>query len=327
MRGGLRAITAAAVLALTACASRPPVLTQLMPQATAPVELSDTVFFPQSEFQCGPAALATLLHSAGVTAQPASLAQQVYVPARQGSLQVELLAATRRAGRIPYQIDPALPALRAELDAGRPVLVLQNLGLGMLPVWHYAVAIGLDPAADRVILRSGVERRQLSPASEFMRTWGLADSWAMVVLRPGELPATADRVRYLRAVAQAERYLSSGARRDAYRAALARWPDDATAQFGAAFALHATGDLQGAEDAYRELIGRHPRHAAAHNNLAEVLSVRGCHAQARRAAMRALELARSDYPGLVDAIGRTLQGLAAQPDAPGCAAAASAPAR
>ena len=321
MSGGLRAITAAAVLMLTACASRSPILPQLVPQATAPVELSDTVFFPQSEFQCGPAALATVLHSAGVVTKPDALAEQVFMPARQGSLQVELLAATRRAGRIPYQIDPTLRALRAELDAGRPVLVLQNLGLGMLPVWHYAVAIGLDPVGDRVVLRSGVERRQLSPASGFLRTWGLADGWAMVVLRPGELPAGADRARYLRAVAQAERFLSSGARRDAYRAALVRWPNDATAQFGAAFALHAGGDLQGAEDAYRGLIGRHPRHAAAHNNLAEVLSARGCHAQARRAAIRALELARSDYPGLVEAIHQTLQGLPAQADTLSCAAA------
>lgn len=305
---------AAAVLTLAACASRPPVL----PQAEVLVELADTPFFPQEDYQCGPAALATLLQTAGVDVQPAALADQVYVPARQGSLQVELLAATRRAGRIPYPIVPDLGALRAQLDAGRPVLVLQNLGLGFMPVWHYAVVIGLDPATDQVILRSGKERRRLTPAREFLRTWRLADAWALVVLQPGEMPAGVERGRYLQAVALAERYLSPPARRDAYRAALARWPDDPTARFGLAYALHMAGDLRGAETAYRTLIAEHPRHAAAYNNLAAVLSARGCRAEARSVADLALEAAGSSAPGLAAAIRDTRDGIPPGPDAADC---------
>jgi len=315
MRGGLRAFTAAAVVLIAGCASRPPVL----PQAGVAVELSDTPFFPQEDYQCGPAALATVLQAAGTAVRPATLLDQVYVPARQGSLQVELQAATRRAGRIPYHIAPDLGALRAELNARRPVLVLQNLGLGFMPAWHYAVVIGLDPATDRVILRSGTERRRLTPAREFLRSWRLADGWALVVLRPGEMPTAPDRASYLEAVALTERYLSPPARRDAYRAALARWPDDPTARFGLAYALHAAGDLRGAETVYRALIAAHPRHAVAYNNLAEVLSTRGCHAQARRAADRALEIAAVDSPALVAAIRETRDDIPPGPDLHDCA--------
>ena len=319
MGAGLRAATAmAAVLLLTACASQPPVLLQLTPEATAAVELTEVAFFPQTDFQCGPAALATVLHSAGVAADPDVLADQVYVPARQGSLQVELQAATRRAARIPYIIDSSLAALRDELDAGRPVLVLQNLGLGILPAWHYAVVIGIQPGEDRVILRSGTERRRFTPARAFLRSWRLGGSWAMVALRAGELPAVVDRARYLQAVAQAERYLPADARRDAYQAALTRWPGNPVAQFGLAYALQVAGDQHGAEAAYRALIGQYPRHAAAYNNLAEVLSARGCHAQARSAATQALEIAGGDYPGLVDVIKRTLQKVPLQGDEPRC---------
>lgn len=311
-------LLAAVVLVLAGCASRPPVLPERLPQGTEPVELVDTVFFPQTQYHCGPAALATVLQSSGVAVVPDDLVDQVYVPARQGSLQVELLAATRRAGRIPYVFGPGLTGLHAELEAGRPVLVLQNLGLGVLPVWHYAVVVGLDPAGDRVILRSGTEQRRVEQARAFLRSWRLGDHWAMVALRPGELPAEAERGRYLASVAQAERFLGPDGRRAAYRAALARWPDDVTARFGFAYAMHAAREWHAAEDAYRALIADHPQHAAAYNNLAEVLKARGCLAQSRRAADRALAIAGSDAPSLVDAIKATRDAIPAGADASDC---------
>jgi tetratricopeptide (TPR) repeat protein len=298
------------------CATRPP----LLPADATPLELTDTAFFAQRAYHCGPAALATVLHAAEVRAQPDDLAEQVYLPARQGSLQVELQAAVRRAGRIPYLIDADLDALRAELAAGRPVLVLQNLGLGVLPVWHYAVVIGLEPAGDAVILRSGTERRLVMPAHRFLHSWRLADGWALVVLRPGELPAGAERDRYLAAVARAERQLDPAARRAAYQAALLRWPDSVIARFGLAHAQHAAGDLQGAEADYRRLLAQRPRHAAAYNNLAEVLKDRGCHAQARAAAGKALELAHG-HAALHEAVLETLGQIPAGDDGPGCSSA------
>jgi tetratricopeptide (TPR) repeat protein len=305
---------AAVLLLLPGCATRP----TLPGSGSPPLELTETPFFPQDAYQCGPAALATVLNSAGVAVQPDALVEQVYLPARQGSLQVELLAATRRAGRIPYRIDPELGALGAELAAGRPVLVLQNLGLGFLPVWHYAVVVGLDPIADEFILRSGTERRRHERAHAFLRSWQLADHWGFVALRPGQLPATVERTRYLEAVASAESHLPPQARREAYQAALARWPRDPVARFGLAYALHAAGDLANAEAAYRALIAERPRHVIALNNLAEVLATRGCHAQARQAASHALVMARDDHPGLVGAVSETLAGIPPGADGPGC---------
>ena len=294
---------------LAACASRPPVLPQLMPGSTAAVELRDTPFFPQADYQCGPAALATVLQSTGVAVQPETLVDQVYVPAKQGSLQVEMLAATRRSGRIPYLIDPNPDALRAELDAGRPVLVLQNLGLGFLPVWHYAVVVGIDPASDQVILRSGVERRQLSKASSFLRSWQLSGNWALVALEPGEMPAHVQQQRYISAVAVTEPMLPAVARIRAYLSALQRWPESTTARFGYAHALYDAGDLATAEDTYLDIVTRDPRHAAAYNNLAQVLTDRGCYSQARAAASRALEIVTVDQPALVEPVSETLRGI------------------
>lgn len=284
-------------------------LPTLAPPLSGAIELRQTPFYAQAEYQCGPAALATVLNTSDVNTTPEALVDQVYVPAKKGSLQVEMLAATRRAGRIPYPIEPSLSALRAELDASRPVLVLQNLGLNVLPVWHYAVVIGLDPAEDAVILRSGTERREQMPAYKFLRSWRLAKQWGIVVLHPGELPIRPDPARLLSATAMAEPMLTPDARQKAYHAALEHWPTNLNAQFGYASALYDAGKLAQSEREYRKILARHPRHAAVLNNLAEVQNARGCRTQAIATARQALSIAQTDQPALVAPIQGTLDTL------------------
>lgn len=46
-----------------------------------------------------------MLAAAGVDRSPERLSPGLYLPAREGSLQVELQGATRREGRIPYLLD------------------------------------------------------------------------------------------------------------------------------------------------------------------------------------------------------------------------------
>lgn len=240
------------------------------------VELTGVPFFAQDEYQCGPAALATVLAYSGLDITPQELAPRVYLPGRKGSLQLELIAAARRYGRIPYAIRPTLPALAAELQAGRPAVVFQNLGLASVPVWHFAVMIGYSEADDLVLLRSGRDERREMSAYNFVRTWELGGRWALVALRPGELPVTDDPEGYLRAVAAAEEVLEPAALTEAYRAAVQRWPDDAIARFGLGNALRASGAVAAAVAEYRTLLSAHPGDRAALNNLADALNLLGC---------------------------------------------------
>lgn len=243
------------------------------------IELEDTAFFPQKTSQCGPAALATLFKSSGSTVGPDELAPYLYLPGRRGTLQVEIISASRRFGRIPYVIDSEPSALQAELLAGRPILVLQNLGLRLIPVFHYAVVVGIL-ADDQVVLRSGEERRLVMAGGRFAATWRRADSWGMVLLRPGELPANAVLNRYLLEVAAVESAGQLDIARAAYEAALTRWPDQPDALFGLANTLLAQGHSNEAAGIYRKLIEIQPRHTAAINNLAEALSRQGCFTEA-----------------------------------------------
>jgi len=250
-------------------------------------ELIDTPFYPQERYQCGPAALMTVLTASDVETSVENLVRQVYIPAQEGSLQAEMLAATRAAGRIPYRIDGNLAALSSELQAGRPVLVLQNLGVRFLPRWHYAVVVGLDTEDDHIVLRSGTESRRVTRLRTFLHTWKRSGNWGFVTLKPNELPVAVNRERWFRALAALEQTGPNDASLMAWRQAAARWPDSAVAVFGLGNGYLANGDWQLAETQYRQLLLIEPGLALASNNLALALMQQGRFDEALTEATRA----------------------------------------
>jgi len=250
----------------------------------ARVELADTPFFPQTRYQCGPAALATVLNARGVTIAPDELVPQVYLPAREGSLQAEIMAAVRRQGLLVVPVEPALDALLTEIAAGHPVLVLQNLGLNWLPRWHYAVAVGYDLARQELVLRSGTEPRRITPFGVFLNTWNRSARWGIVVLAPGAFPAQAKPIPYLEATSALESLGRHQEAREAYQASTARWPDHPLAWLGLGNAEYALGRAGPAEAAFRHALNRQAGAAVVWNNLAYALVARQCIRQARESA-------------------------------------------
>ncbi|MBI3776324.1 MAG: PA2778 family cysteine peptidase [Gammaproteobacteria bacterium] len=265
-------------------------------------ELTAVGFFPQEDHQCGPAALATVLNASGVTVTPEELAAQVYLPARQCSLQVELLAATRRHARVPYVLEPQLDILLREIAAGHAVLVLQNLGFSWLPVWHYAVVVGFDLPQRELILRSGREPRATVGFGEFERSWGLARHWALLVTPLEHLPVTADETRYLSAIAELETQRQFVAAALAYTTALARWPGNPAARLGLGNSRYGLGQFAQAEEVYRELLAQQPTLGAAWNNLAMTLLELQRWDDALEAAQHAADLGGASEPAARDTL-------------------------
>ena len=274
---------------LSGCAIGPALrVSETLPEA--PLLLTQVPFHPQDKYQCGPAALAMVLGASGVAADPEALVSQVYLPGREGSLQVELGAAMRRAGRIPYPVTATPAALLQEVRAGRPVLVLQNLLTRSVPKWHYAVVVGADPARNRIVLHSGTRRSLSTPARTFLRTWDWAGRWGLVALRPGELPAAAEPLAYLGAVADFEAVAGADAARPAYDAAYRRWPTQPQVLLAMGNLRHSQGERAAAARLYRDGLSHAPDDAVLANNLASVLGELGC----RREALATLDRARTD---------------------------------
>jgi tetratricopeptide (TPR) repeat protein len=252
-------------------------------------EIAGVPFYPQQMYQCGPAALATVLAHQGLAVTPESIAAAVYLPGREGSLQVEMLSGARREGRIAYVLAPRLEDVLREVAAGTPVVVLQNLTFSFAPLWHYAVVVGYDVAREKIVLRSGATQRLVMSLSVFERTWARSGYWAMVAVPPERLPVTAVEERYVDAAAAVERASPAAARR-AYAAALERWPRNALALLGAGNAAYTLKDFAGAEQAYRHATAARPDSADAWNNLAQTLLELGRKEEAQAAVAEALEL-------------------------------------
>jgi len=234
------------------------------------VELTQVPFFPQEKYQCGPAALASVLLASGVVATPDSVLTQVFLPGREGSLQSEMLAATRRHGRIAYPMPPRLEAVLRAVARGTPVVVLQNLAFEVLPKWHYAVVAGYDLEREEIVLRSGRTQRLALSLHVFERTWARSGYWAMLALPPDAIPPDAEAERWLGAAVALERGNQAAAGL-AYSAALLRWPDQLVAQLGLGNMAYASGNLTAAEAAYRSATAAHPDAADAWNNLSQVV--------------------------------------------------------
>ena len=241
----------------------------------ARAELKGVPFFPQTEYQCGPAALATVLANAKVKVKPDDLVSQVYVPERKGSFQVEMLAAARRHGMISYQLAPRYEDLLREIAAGTPVIVLQNFGVGPFESWHYAVAVGYDLDDNNLVLRSGEKQRQVLHAGLHEFVWKKGDYWAMVAVPPNRIPATAQEAPWLAAIAAFERVGNPRAARVAYTTFLKRWPGNVNASIGLANTYHASGELKEAERVLRAALARDPDSVVVLNNLAQTLSDQG----------------------------------------------------
>lgn len=263
-------------------------------QQRGDIELKQTPFYRQVTDQCGPSALAAILNSSGVTVTPEALKSRIYIPGRQGSLQIELLAATRGYGRMPYLIDTNISALLGEVRAGRPVLVLQNLGSKRAPVWHYAVVVGYLADKGQFILRSGDQKRHVTSASRFTRTWQRAGYWGVLALQPGEMPASPDADKYVRSVAAVEAIGDIASAAAGYRAATERWPEHSLAWLGMGNAYYAQGNLDSAESAYKRLLSMDSDHLIALNNLSQVQIDRGCFKDASATLDTALSAAKSD---------------------------------
>ena len=306
-----RLSTLAIVVALSGCASLPEESADL-DRSIAPVEIAAAPFYPQEEYQCGPAALATALVQSGVATSASELGPQVYLPGRQGSLQPELLAATRAADRIPYVIDPSVSAIYAELASGRPVVVLQNLGISQLPRWHYAVVVGIDPGLGKVYLRSGTEKRRETKLKTFLRTWQRSDFWAFVTLQPGELPAQPEPMRYAEAVAAVEAAGHDRTAHASWLAAVQRWPEHPVALFGLANAELSASNYEQAEALYRRLLANDSGNLLAANNLALALAYQARHAEALQQIKRVIANVGANDPLRPEYL-RTLQEIRQMP--------------
>jgi len=260
-----------------------------MAGAPSRIMLENVPLYRQEARQCGAATLAMALNFSGAATTPEALASEVYSPSLQGSLQPAMIGAARRSGRVAYPLR-GTKVLLQEVAGGHPVIVLLNLGLSWFPRWHYAVVVGYDLLKGFVVLHSGRPDPEYLPFQVFENTWARSGRWGLLVLRPDDIPVTAEEKPFLAAVLGLEKARRWHEAVQGYRKALEKWPGSLVALMGLGNSKYALKDLHSAEKAFREAARLHPTSGAAFNNLAQVLWEEGRRKEALVAAQKAVTL-------------------------------------
>lgn len=291
-RARLVACTLTLLVCLGGCATSPQtrLLLDSPPDIPPRVELTEVPFFPQLEYHCGPASLASIISYRGIPVEPDQIVKLIYVPELKGSLQAEVVAATRQFELLPVQLDGTLESLLREIAAGNPIFVLQNLGLDLVPVWHYEVVVGYDFDERIMIMRSGTKPRVYRSFALFEKTWQRAGHWALAIVPSNSIPQTASANAYLDAVVGLEQVGRIDTAFNGYDTALRRWPENLLAHIGRGNSAYAKGEYAVAQSAYRDALQIDPEKAEAWNNLAYALAQLGQHEASLDAINRALAL-------------------------------------
>lgn len=162
------------------------------------VELSGT-FYRGEAYQSGPQVLASLLSQQGIVITPGLLEKPLQLPGAEDKLQRNMENLAREYGMLVYPLDGNLPALLTQVAAGYPVMVRFSEGSAFWAEPRYAILSGYDRNKQNVLLRAGMNRRQLMSFSAFESALEKSGGWAILIQKPSQIPAAVDQQRWLKA--------------------------------------------------------------------------------------------------------------------------------
>jgi len=284
------------LLMLSACQT--PVQTQQLLAAPPDIArqhvIAEVPFYPQQQYFCGPTTLAEVAGFYGLSNSPDDIAPATFIPGLDGTLQIEMAAATRQLGLVAYaQPRATLAQLLSLVEENIPVIVLQNNSIAWLPQWHYAVVIGYDLDAGEVILHTGVTEAHRLNFATFERTWQRGTYWLLAMLPPDKTSAQLEPFVYTKASQDLLNTGQPAAGLTALKSATRQWPDYWLAYFLLANHYFSTEPLVAAAW-FDKGLAMAQQEVSYLNNYAVLLSGLGCHNKATELITAALQLAPQD---------------------------------
>ncbi len=158
----------------------------ILPTCTGPFTLKESTssrrmvnvpFYPQEDFQCGPASLAAVLNFWGIQITPEEIAQEIFSPTARGTLTLDMMGYPLKKGMKVSHYQGSMEDIRAKIDLGHPLIVLVDLGLLIYRQNHFMVIVGYEDEA--VIAHSGKEPLKRIPLKNFIKTWSKTNFWTL----------------------------------------------------------------------------------------------------------------------------------------------------
>jgi ABC-type bacteriocin/lantibiotic exporter with double-glycine peptidase domain len=144
--------------------------------------IPDVPFYPQEEYQCGPASLASVLGYWGAGADQDDIAREIFSRSARGTLTIDMILYAKRKGFHAEQFKGSMEKLRGSLDAGYPLIVLVDYGVSVIQINHFMVVTGYTN--DGVIVHSGKTPNKFLHEKDFLSSWKKTGYWTLLIRRP-----------------------------------------------------------------------------------------------------------------------------------------------
>ncbi len=164
-------LVACAVISLCACYTAP------LQKGFNPVIIKNVPFFPQEQYQCGPASLAGVLRYWGSSATVEDIAGDIFSKSAHGTLTIDMLLYAQRQGFVASQYASGPEDIKAKVRAGYPMVVLVDYGFLAYRVDHFMVVIGYDDGG--LIVNSGKSEKEYIEMDDFLKTWKRTNNWTL----------------------------------------------------------------------------------------------------------------------------------------------------
>lgn len=141
-------------------------------------------FYPQLDYQCGPASLAGVLNYYRAALSPDEIARAIYRKRGvRGTLSLDMVLYARDRGFSAEFYRGSVGDIVASVDAGAPLVVMVDLGLGPVSASHYMVVVGYT--REGVVVNSGEDQKKLMAWKSFLPGWDRSSRWTLRVLPKG----------------------------------------------------------------------------------------------------------------------------------------------
>jgi predicted double-glycine peptidase len=149
---------------------------------TDAVLIRDVPFFPQTDSNCGPASLASVLTYYGDAVTPKEVAESIYRQNLGGTVTLDMILFARQRGFTARWYSGEAGHLRKALEKGVPLIVMVDLGFARVIKNHYMVLVGCDPQG--VIVNTVEAKKRQIPWQRFLSAWQRTACWTLWVEKP-----------------------------------------------------------------------------------------------------------------------------------------------